>query len=473
MSPILKLKQHLREAGMAEIVAISMPMIASYACDTIMVFTDRLFLSRLDPELMNASLGGGVSAMAFTSFFVGLVGFTTALVAQHLGARRKKDCSVVVTQALLFSCLAYPLILLMQPLAHRLFVFAGVDARQLEPQELYLKILLYGSIISLARISLSGFFSGIARTRIVMFASFAAMITNVVMDYVLIFGKCGFPPLGIRGAAYATILGGVVGLSILAADYFSERNRREYGIGASFHFDRALAGKLLKFGTPTGLEMCLNIFAFNAIIMLFHSLGPVTATAATVVFNWDLVSFVPLIGIEIGVTSLVGKYMGAGDPGKAHHSVMSGLKLGMLYSAVILVFFILYPGMLVDTFRPTAASEVFASAVPLAVFMVRLAAVYVMVEAMLCVFIGALRGAGDTFWAMRTSVIIHWLMVAVLALVLRVFGLSPWIGWTVVVFFFLIFSMVVFVRYKKGGWKKLRMVEQAAPPELIPEIGEV
>ena len=80
-------------------------------------------------------------------------------------------------------------------------------------------------------------------------------------------------------------------------------------------------------------------------------------TAATLVFNWDFVSFVPLIGIEIGVTSLVAGYMGAGHPEKAHRSAMSGMKMGMMYSALALVFFAGFPRLLVEVFRPLAPPE--------------------------------------------------------------------------------------------------------------------
>ena len=467
------MKHNLQHGGVAEVLAISLPMVISHACDTVMVFTDRLFLARIDPELMNAVMGGGLTSFMMISFFVGLVGFTTALVAQHLGAQRKKDCAVVLTQALIFSLSAYPVILALRPFANWLFVFMGIGKEQLEPQTIYLNILLYGSIISLMRTSLSGFFSGIARTKIVMASSVAAMITNVILDYVFIFGKFGFPAMGIRGAAYATVLGGIVGLLVLSLAYFKDRNRAEYNVARSFYFDRALALKLFKFGSPTGIEMFLNIIAFNAMVMMFHSLSPSAATAATIVFNWDFVSFVPLIGIEIGVTSLVGKYMGAGQPDTAHRAAMSGFRLGILYSAVILIFFAGFPEMLVNVFRPSATSEVFVSAMPTAVFMVRLASVYVLVEAMLCVFIGALRGAGDTLWAMRMSVILHWLMVAVLALILRVLRLPPEAGWAAMVSFFLVFSGVVFIRYSEGKWRSIRIVEPVVPAQIIPEIGEV
>ena len=72
--------------------------------------------------------------------------------------------------------------------------------------------------------------------------------------------------------------------------------------------------KLLRFGYPA-VELFLNLLAFTSMILLFHSHGLATATAVTIVFNWDMVSFVPLLGIQIGVVSLVERYMGgAGRP---------------------------------------------------------------------------------------------------------------------------------------------------------------
>ncbi len=444
-------------------IAIALPMVVSNACDTVMIVTDRLFLARIDPELMNASMGGGLTAFMMMSFFIGLINYSTALVAQYLGAGRKEQCAKVTAQAFMVSVVVYPLVFAALPLAFRLFEFMGVTGGQIGPQKLYLSILLYGVIFSLLRISLSGFFTGIGRTRIVMTASIIAMATNIFFNYILIFGKFGFPALGIAGAALGTIMGGAVGVGVLAAAYFRERNRREFGVGSSFRFDKPIMGKLLSFGSPAGWEMLLNLVAFNVLVMMFHSHSPVTATAATVMFNWDLVSFVPLVGIEIGVTSLVGRYMGARQPDIAHRAVMSGFKMGLVFSAVILILFVGFPRMLVMMFQPAGDDALFAAAVPLALFMLRLASLYVLVEAVLIVFIGALRGAGDTHWAMRISVALHWLMVLVLYVILRVLHLSPEAGWASIVVIFMVFSGVVYLRYHSGAWRKIRVVEHAEP----------
>ena len=82
---------------MRELLAIALPMVISQTCDTIMMFTDRLFLSRLGPEQMNASMAGGLTCFVMMTFFLGLTGYSTALVAQYLGAGRKDRCATATT----------------------------------------------------------------------------------------------------------------------------------------------------------------------------------------------------------------------------------------------------------------------------------------------------------------------------------------------------------------------------------------
>jgi MATE family multidrug resistance protein len=217
--------------------------------------------------------------------------------------------------------------------------------------------------------------------------------------------------------------------------------------------------KLLRYGYPAGLEFFLNLLAFDIIILLFYSRGVATATAVTVVFNWDMVSFVPLIGVNIGVTSLVGRYMGAGLPDTAHRATLSGLKLAWVYSFGILIAFAVFPKTLVGVFCP-AETAVSAEVFPLAVAMLRLAAVYVMADAMLLVFSGALRGAGDTFWAMCISVAFHWTLVAVLVVLLKLFNIGAFWAWLVLCMVFMMFSGAFYLRYRTGKWRTLRVVEQ-------------
>lgn len=446
-----------RQGGLREMLAISLPMVVSQACETVLIFTDRLFLSRLGPVQMSAAMGGGLTAFMMTTFFLGLIGYATALAAQYLGAGHKSRCAAVLTQSLIIACIAYPLILAARPLAHGLFVWTNIPAEQLAPQRLYFDILLFGCILGLLRSCFASFFSGVGRTRVVMLSALTAMLVNVGANYVLIFGHFGVPALGIRGAAYGTILGSLCGLFILLAAYLAPGNRREFGVTLP-RFDGKVMRKLLRFGYPAGVELFLNLTAFTTLILIFHAHSLSTATAVTIVFNWDMVSFVPLLGIQIGVVSLVGRYMGAGRPDIAARVTRSGLKMACAYSSVILVLFVCFPAQLVGIFHPEGADPIFAEAAPLAVGMLRLAGLYVLADAVMVVFSGALRGAGDTFWTMCISVGLHWILLPVLHVTLNVLGLPPQAAWLALVIFFLSFSGVFYLRYRSGKWKTLAVV---------------
>lgn len=463
-----------RPGGTRELLAIALPMMASNACDVVMTFTDRLFLAKLGTAQMNAALGGGLMSFMLMTFFLGLIGYSTALVAQYLGAEQKRHCATVVTQALAIALAAYPLILLASPLVRRWFQHSGIAPEQLGPQTVYFNILVLAAPIGLLRAVFSGFFSGIGRTRIVMLASAVSMLVNTAAAYVLIFGKLGVPPLGIEGAAYGTILGGACGLALLLFAYFTGKAHREFEVSRSFRLDPEILKKLLKFGYPAGLEFSLNFAAFSAMILVFHSCGQAVATAATVTFNWDMVAFVPLIGIEIAVTSLVGRAMGAGFPDEARRATFSGLKIGLIYSGAMLAMFVAFPAALVEVFRPGTNGAVFQEALPLTLFMVRLVAVYVLVEAVVIAFSGALRGAGDTHWAMRTSVGLHWFLVLMLAVMLKGWRLSPEAAWVAMIVWFMLFSLVFYFRFRGGKWRTIKLVEKpAATQEGFHEVADL
>lgn len=450
--------------GVPELLAIAFPMIISQACETLMMFVDRLFLARLGPEYMSAAMGGGLTAFMFVTFLVGLIGYSNALVAQFLGSDRTSKCAGVVAQSLMISIAGYPLVLAAIPAGHLLFRVSGIAPEQLAPQQAYFDLLMFGTVVGLARHCLASFFSGIGRTRIVMLSAMVAMVVNITANYLLIFGIAGFPAMGIRGAAIGTILGSAAGLSVLAGLYFSRAYRSAYGVVTALRFDPDIMKKLLRYGSPTGLEFLLNILAFNMLIMTFHSYGVNVAAAVTIAFNWDMVSFIPLIGVNIGVTSLVGRYMGANDPDTAQCATMSGLKIALAYSAITFTAFGLLPGPLVSVFRSPGAETQFDLIAPLAIYMVRLISVYVFANAVSIVFGGALRGAGDTFWAMCVSVTGHWLLAGVAIFMTRVLGAEPRVAWAVAVFLILGIGAALYLRYHTGKWRTMRVVGDVPAP---------
>lgn len=447
-----------KPGGIKELLILALPMVISTAADGVMTFTDRFFMAQLGPEQMNAVMGGGIGVQVLIFFFIGLLGYSTALVAQYFGAGEKKNASKTLTQATIVAILAWPVILLLKPLSVQFFEFMKIPEVQLGYQIEYFNVLVWGSVLALLRHTLSCYFSGIGKTGIVMRATIAAMLINVVLDYILIFGHFGIEPMGIKGAAIASITGSAGALVMLVFAYFRKSNVNEFDVATSFKFDATIMKKLFKFGYPAGIELFLNFFAFFIMISLFHAQGDIAATASTIMFNWDLVSFIPLLGIEIAVTSLVGRYMGAGRPQVAHRAAISGVKTGIFYSIIILILFVFIPEILVRVFAPEVFSSTFEAAVPVASNMIRIATLYVLAEAVMVALVGALRGAGDTFFTMMASVVAHWLFVPILYISFNIFNLSVEWSWFLLVIFFLSFCSVLYFRFKSGKWKNIKVI---------------
>ena len=449
-----------KNGDVKDVLVVALPMLLSMSFDTLMTFIDRLFLSKLGPAEMNAALGAGAVQLALTMFFTGMISYTTAMVAQRLGGKRRWDCARAFMQALYVSLMCVPLLYLTIPLGHVAFGMEHLPADQLQYQKTYFNILMFGGVINLVRNVAPCFFSGIGETKIVMKAAFVGMLVNVACNFVLIYGMGPIPALGVAGAAYGTLIGNLVSTVILFAKFFGKSCHRRFRTRYAFAFSWPLTQELLKKGIPSGVEMFLNMSAFQLLILMFHALGPESATASSVMFNWDMVAYVPLMGLEVASTSLVGRYVGAKDGAAASRSTYSWLKLGWGYSLLMGIFFIFLPGMLTDIFKPDVAEAsaeaiaIFESARPMSIFMLRIATFYIFVEVLLVIYAGALRGAGDTLWVMFACAIMNWCVAGSLYLVAYVFCLPAHLAWIAVVAVYSTAPVLFWLRWKNGKWRR-------------------
>jgi MATE family multidrug resistance protein len=455
--------------GIAALWVIALPMILSQGFDTAMMFIDRLYLSRLGKEYLAACMAGGLTSFMTMAFPIGVVGYVTALVAHRYGAGRRPDAARALTQALLLAVAAWPLVLAAGMLVVRGFALAGHAPLQEALETEYYRILLLGSGLGLLRTALAGFFSGIGRTRVILLANAAGFVVNVVLNYVLIFGRFGFPEMRMGGAAWGTVLGSLAATLVLAAAYLRPALCREFAIGRAWRPDGTLLRALLRYGTPCGVEFFLNIAAFTFVVALFHAYGAEVAAAVTIAFNWDLVAFLPMIGVQVAVMSLVGQNLGAGNRPEAVRAAYSGMKIAGVYALGMTLAFVLVPGPLVRLFAPDLPGLDYASVVPLAKAMLMTASLYILSDATFLVFSGALRGAGDTHWAMRTSVALHWTMAAAALFCIRVLRTPPLTAWIVFVLCVLMMGTTFFLRFRSGRWRTLELSPDTPPPVAVPE----
>ena len=436
---------------LGELVSIAYPMVVSQGAFALMIFTDRYFMSLLSPTHMAASLGGGVASFFCMSLFIGVLSYANALVAQYYGAKELEKCPQVVTQGLIL-CLAFiPALLLIGYFVGNLFAFMG-HAPELEVLERkYFYILIWGSGIGLIKTCFASYFAGIAKTRVVMIGDTLGVLMNIPLTYALIFGVWGFPQQGIEGAAYATIISSVFSLGLFLLFYFERVHRNRYFVNLSFKLETGILRRYVRLGFPSGIEMFLNVAAFNLFLLMYQSYGVAEAASAAIVFNWDIVSFVPMLGLNVALISMVGRFVGANNMDRMREVVVSAFLISLAYSSFLAIAFVLFREPLVQVF---IIEDQHSSAIlELSTFMMVGLASYVIGDAIILVTGGVLRGAGDTRWLMWVSVLLHWLMLIIQYLVIKVFDMGPRIAWVIFVIMIIVTAATYLLRLRSGSWR--------------------
>ena len=449
----------LRKDTLFELARIALPMVVSQGTFAVMIFTDRYFMSQIDSVHMAAALGGGVAAFFSFCFFTGLLSYANALTAQYLGAGELGKCSKVVTQGIVITVMCSPALVLITYLVSGIFENVGHDSAQVELEKTYYTILMLGVIVTLTKTCLSSYFAGIGRTRVVMICDVCGLIFNVPLCYVMVFGKLGLPELGIVGAGISTIIASFFACLLFFLFYFEREHRVKFFVMNSFHIEWGVLRRFWRLGFPSGLELFLNVAAFNLFLLMFQGYGVVEGASAAIVFNWDLLSFVPMIGLNIGVISLIGRFVGANDMARTDEVMSAAFFLGIFYSAILAILYISFRFPLVEVFSPPEGD--FSEIRSLSAFMMIGLSSYVMADAIIIISGGVLRGAGDTRWLMYTSVGLHWAMLIAQYYVILVWQFGPQVSW--LTFCAMIFAIaIVYVwRLQSGVWRdpeKLRLV---------------
>ncbi len=426
-------------------------MVVSQGTFAVMIFTDRYFMSQIDPVHMAAALGGGIASFFSFCFFVGLLSYTNAMAAQYLGAGEPEKCPKVVTQGMIMTVMSTPFLTLVTFLVVGIFEGMGHDPAQVELERSYYLILMSGVLVTLAKTCISSYFAGIGRTHVVMICDVFGLLVNVPLCYVMVFGKLGFPALGIVGAGVSTVVATILAFALFAAFYFGRDHREQFQVRQSFSLDPMILRRLWRLGSPGGLEMFLNIAAFNLFLLMFQSYGIAEGAAATIVFNWDILSFIPMIGLHVAVISLIGRFVGARDMARTNEVMTAAFSVALTYSAVLAVVYITYRYPLVEVFAPPSGD--FTAVRELAAYMMIGLSSYVMADAIILVSGGVLRGAGDTRWLMVASVSLHWAMLVAQFMIIRVFELSPRVSWMAFVMLVLAIALVYALRLRGGRWR--------------------
>ena len=435
-----------------ELFRLALPMVVSQGAWAAMVFTDRFFMSRIDATHIAASQGGGVTYFVSIAFFTGIIAYANPLVAQYLGSGQLHKCPRVVTQGALLALACQPLLLVVAWQMGDIFSWMGHSPEQVALERQYYFVMMAGSLLMMWKACLASYFSGLSRTRVVMISDVIGILLNIPLTYILVFGKLGLPALGIVGAALGTVAATGCTIGIYLLFYFNPIHRARFRILQSFQLDYGILRRYLRLGFPSGLELFIGAGTFNLFLLLFQSYGVNEGAAMAIVFTWDMLSYVPLVGLNIAVMSLIGRFVGAGDLARANAVISSGFIIALSYSGLMGLCFIVFRTELVEVFA--TPGEDFSAITSVGAKMMVGMASYVMADAIILVCTGTLRGAGDTRWLMHASILIHILMLVIQVVAIKGLEVAPLLSWWIFVATLIVLSLTYLARVVRGTWRR-------------------
>jgi len=456
----MQIRRWAAQNGYRESLRIGLPLVVSMLSSTVMTFTDRIFLGHYSLEALAASFPANVSAFLFLSFFFGVVEYSGVFVSQYTGAAKHDRVGAALWQGLWF-CLPAGLILAsMWFVAEPIFALAGHPPVVREQEVAYFRILTLGGGPFLVGVCLSTFFSGRGLTKPVMLVNMAAAGLNIPLDYCLINGIGPFPELGIVGAGLATLVGYVLPSLCFARMVFTRENEACYRVRSAWRFDRALFGRFMRFGLPGGVQFFLDMFAVTFFAFMVGRIGATELAATNVAISIDTLGFLPMIGMHIAASIMVGQAMGAGRPDQAAYATVSVLHIALAYMTVMAALIIFFPEMLMNLFRTRGdAGADFGPVVDLGVVLLRYVAAFTFIDAVAIVYMGGLKGAGDTRFVMLVMAgAALFCMVLPLSLLVH-FGVTSVHGpWMCLLAYVLALTAGFVLRFKFGPWRSIRVI---------------
>lgn len=434
-----------------EINRLAWPIVGSTVLIRGVGIADVIILGHTGKDALAAiGLGQQITFIGMALAYALSIGINVMVSFYTGGKNIEKRTRIANSSIWLTIVIGFLTIFLGESLSRPLARFMGAEGEVLNLVWQYLHLIWVFYTFRVFVYTLTAIFQGTGDTRTPLYVVSVTNVVHIVLAVLLVYGKLGFPMLGIEGAAWATVISDFLGALILFL-IARQRGLIKFNLGWA---SRAQLKRLFELALPVLGERTLVSSAtllYNAIILHYS----VAAYAATqIVVNIEAFSFLPGIAYMQTAQILVGQNLGAKDQARA---VRSGYQSGYIALSIMSIFgltFLLFPSVWVSIF--TTDPEV----VPMGIYVCKLTAALQPPLAITMVFGGALRGAGETRWVMFMTFVGSWIVRVFLASIFAfVLNWSVYPVWWVMFIDWTTRASLALWKYRRGGWKLAREEE--------------
>ncbi len=373
---------------------LAWPAIMGNISQTLLNLVDTMMVGHVGALAIAAvGLGGQVSWFMMPIMAAVATG-SLALIARFVGARDEENATLALEQSLYLSfLLGIPVMLFGWLFGDDILRIMGASEGVIKLGYAYIRVLFAFYPIRFVSFTALAALRGAGDTKTPMKLGILMNVINAVLDYLLIFGKFGFPKLGPVGAAWAS--GAGITVAFLIGSYLLLSDRLVLRLKLSYSFHLEMAMRILRVGIPTMVERGLFSFYNFLYMSIVTRFGTIALAAHQVGLRVESIAYMPAFGFNVATSALVGQNLGAERPDRAEKTVYEALKMVGLFMTLMAFILITFPRYLVMPF--------ISSGDPNYSEVLRLASIYLLIVGIseiplgwVFVLGGALRGAGDT-----------------------------------------------------------------------------
>nr|MDD6335947.1 MATE family efflux transporter [bacterium] len=419
-------------------------------------FIDTMMVGRLDHSAIAAVGLTNQPRMIAMALFLSLNVGVTSVVARRKGENNQQDANRVLQQCLVLTLIISVTSAIVVALISRpLLLFAGAQADTIDMATSYFRIIMMGLPINALTLCINASQRGVGNTRISLVTNVTANAINIVLNFLLIEGRFGFPRLEVEGAAIATVSGNLVAfiiaiVSVSKPGHFLYMRFKDYFKGIKLEW-RTLSS-VIKVGSSAAVEQLFMRIGFFLYAKIVGDLGTEAFATHQICMQIASMSFCFGDGLSIAASSLVGQNLGKKRPDLAQIYGKTCQRLGFAMALVLFVVFITGRRWLVGLFTPD--QEIINMGAPLLVILAFISPAQISQV----IFSGSLRGAGDTKFVAFLSLIAigivrpgtSWLLCYPVGLGL----IGAWYGFIIDQYLRLAMTAI---RFSSGKWSNIRL----------------
>lgn len=378
----------------------------------------------------------------------------TAMISRYSGANKEEKIPDIVKHLiiLMIGILIIPFVTVNQLIPEKIMSFIGAEQVTIDIGLNYFRIIIFGFIFQSLNLAIFASMRGTGDTKTPMVINLSINLLNVFGNYILIFGKLGFPAMGVTGAGLSTSISHLIAFIILLIILLSRNHVVKLDLEKGFKFNKPIVQNLLKVGGPAALEQVGFRFGVVMFIKIISGLGTVAYATHQIASNIISLSFAPGQAFGIAASTLVGKSLGQERIDKANTFIKETNRLSLIASAFFgLLFFFFGPTIVGFYTEDIAIIEASGN-------IMKVIALIQPFQASAFAISGGLRGAGDTVSTLIVTIIgVFVIRLSVAYVLINIVGLGVIGAWLAMLSDQVIRWIGITLRYRTGKWKHIKL----------------